>query len=121
MFETCVQSGFQSREDFETSIIGQDRKYVNIKSSKLSVPRTVIRSETINAFKRTNRSGYQTEVKNYEKLSTYEKMLLMGAREPNLVENKGLYGNNNGANGHNGWKRQDLLKTTYIDEAGNNV
>ena len=122
-FDKCTQSGYQSKNDYETQIIGQDRKYAVMTSEKqhaFKTGGTVIKSETLNKFKRTYRAGYQNEASDYSSLSSHDKLLLMGVREPELIRNKGLRGDTS-ANGHNGWVRQKLLMSTYTDIAGNNV
>ena len=118
-FTTLSQSGYQSKKELETEVVGQDKKYVNIKSDSKPIKGTNIDAKTINKFKRTFRSGNQVEAT--DKLDTLEELILMGATNPTLVKNKGLLGDTNGANGQNGWQRQKLLVATYVDSAGDNI
>lgn len=117
-FTKSAQSGNQSKKELETEIVGQDKKYVNL-TPEVAQEKVIIKAETINKFKRTFRSGYQAPAT--DSLTTSERMILMAHQEPTLIKNKGILGDDNKANGHNGWMRQKLLVASYVDAAGNNL
>ena len=105
--DKVVQSGYQSKKEFQDEIAGQDRKYMDIAEGRPTLKMYPIKSDVINQFKNTYRSGMRVEA--VDSLNTEDRLILMGAREPALIKAKGLKGDLNGANAHNGWERQRQL------------
>ncbi len=118
-FHKYNQSGYQTDRSYETIVAGQDPMYAKQVKESLKVPKgTHITAETINTQKNTYRSGYQTQAP--PGITSDLQQIRKEVGLPYPVRNKGIYGDSNGANGHNGWSRQKLYVANYrnIDGVG---
>lgn len=115
-FTKVNQSGYESLKTFETRIVSQDPKFMDVKKDDSDPSQKIIKSETLNKFKGTYRSGFQAIAP--DKITTDNKMILMGYTMPESVKNTGLYGSTNGADGYNGSMKNKLYATKYIGMDG---
>ncbi len=103
------QEGYRSKKIFEQeSKLSYAIPVGNLKKQS----NTNIDLETVNEFKFKFRSGRQPDAPSH--IPTDQLFCLMGTNDLSKIKtNTKIFGDSNGANGHNGWARRDLYYTTY--------
>ena len=112
-----VQSGFRSKKEQikATYCESECDSVAKVDQSFPKVKQYMPTAEQINTAKHTFRSGFRQEVpgEQYKTLLASEQRILKGALRPHSIKPEKIYGNENSANGWNGWKRKELYAVGY--------
>lgn len=112
----CMQNGYRSKKNTETSIAGQDKTF-DIKFDDSVLKNKSLKAETLDKERITFRSGYQglSSDNQTSDLDLITKGVKNGFAK---IRNTGIYGDSNGSNGHNGIMKNKLYISTYLDSDG---
>lgn len=110
-------SGYKSVVSYESRVTGEETKNMFSSVEHTDKKGEEFGYESINKFKNQYRHGYREQAP--QKTTIYEKLILNdGGKDTNKLKRGKMFGNQNGADGHNGHMKNELYYANYLNQDG---